>query len=275
MPELPEVETIRRDLEKALVGEKIISITYKVPKMLKPSPEVVLKGSVGKEVQSFSRIAKLLLVNLKEGGTLGIHLKLSGQLFIRQETDPEDKYNQVTFHFDNGLQLRFSEMRKFGFVKYIRDPGEVGTLLKEYGPEPLTKDFTEEVLTKLLHQSSRAVKVVIMDQKKIAGVGNIYADEALWYSKIHPERKANSLTGAEVKKLFKSINQVIKEGIEDRGTSVDTYLDAFGVKGKHDQRLKVFRRDKQPCLRCGTIVLKMRVGGRGTHYCPNCQKLGS
>lgn len=273
MPELPEVETIRRDLEKALIGEKITALTYKVPNMLKPSPEVVLKGSVGKEIQSFSRIAKLLLVNLKEGGTLGIHLKLSGRLFIRKETDPEDKYNYVTFHFDNGKELRFTEMRKFGFVRYIRDLGEVDDLLKEYGPEPLSKGFTEIFLATLLKKTTRAIKVVIMDQKKIAGVGNIYADEALWYSKVHPERKANSLTSEEVTELFKNINLVIKQGIEDRGTSVDTYLDAFGVKGTHDKRLKVFRKDKQPCPRCGTIVKKMRVGGRGTHFCPNCQKL--
>lgn len=271
MPELPEVETIRRDLEKALVGARIKALDYHVPKMLRPNPEAVVEGSVGKEIISTSRIAKLLLINLKEGGSLGIHLKLSGQLLVRKTGDPEDRFTQVVFAFDNGRELRFTEMRKFGFVRYIRDEGEVDTLLGDYGPEPLTPQFTKDVLAKILAGSSRAVKVVIMDQKKIAGLGNIYADEALWYSKIHPERRAKSLTEQETSTLFEKINFVIKQGINDRGTSVDTYLDAHGLKGGHDKNLQVFRRDKKPCPRCATIIKKIRVGGRGTHFCPNCQ----
>jgi formamidopyrimidine-DNA glycosylase len=271
MPELPEVETIRRDLEKELVGEKILDLTYKVPNMLKPTPETVVENTVGKTVQSFSRIAKLLLINLKEGGHLAIHLKLSGQLFIRNREEPEEKFTYVTFKFDNGKDLRFNEFRKFGFVKYIRDFGSLDSLLKEYGPEPLTPQFNLPAFTKIIGASSRPIKVVIMDQKKIAGVGNIYADEALWYARIHPETKAKSLTSKETKDLFKYINFVIQQGIDDRGTSVDTYLDAKGNKGGHDKNLQVFRRDKKPCPRCSTIILKSRVGGRGTHFCPKEQ----
>lgn len=275
MPELPEVETIRRDLEKELMGEKITAIDYKVPNMLKPDPDTVLKNSVGKEVLSFSRVAKLLLINLKEGGHLAIHLKLSGQLFVKKETDPIGKYTYVTFHFDNGKVIWFNEFRKFGYVLYIRDEGSLDTLLKSYGPEPLTPQFSVEVFQKMLKKTTRPIKVVIMDQKKLAGVGNIYADEALWYSKIHPETKANKLTSKEVTDLFKNINFVISQGIEDRGTSVDTYLDGLGNKGGHDKNLQVFRKNGQPCPSCGTIIKKSRVGGRGTHYCPNCQKVKS
>lgn len=273
MPELPEVETIRSDLQKELVGEKIIAIDYKVPNMLKPDPDTVLKNSVGKEVLSFTRIAKLLLINLKGGGHLAIHLKLSGQLFIKPATDTPTKYTYVNFFFDNGKNLWFNEFRKFGYVKYIRDEGSLDAILKSYGPEPLTPQFTIEVFKKMLGKTTRAIKIVIMDQKKLAGVGNIYADEALWYSKIHPETKANKLTSGEVKSLFENINFVIKQGIEDRGTTVDSYLDGLGKKGGHDIHLMVFRKDGQPCPSCGTAIKKSRVGGRGTHYCPNCQKL--
>lgn len=273
MPELPEVETIRTDLQKVLVGEKITKIEYKIPKMLQPSPKKFLDGVVGKEVLSFSRVAKLLLMHFKEGGTVALHLKLSGRLFIRSKSDPEEKYTYVVFNFDNNLQLRFSEMRKFGYVKYVCDDNEVDVIKKGYGPEPLTKHFTAEYLNGVLKKTTRAIKVVIMDQKKIGGIGNIYADEALWYAKIHPERKANSLSKAEVKALFKNINLVIKQGIQDRGTTVDSYVDAYGAKGSHSQRLQVFRRDKQPCPRCGTIIKKIRVGGRGTHFCPTCQTI--
>jgi formamidopyrimidine-DNA glycosylase len=265
------VETIKTDLQKALVGEKLISLDYQIPKMLRPSPETVLKEVVGKEILSFSRIGKLLLINFKEGGSLAIHLKLSGRLFLRSSGDAKDKYTYVVFHFDNGRELRFTEMRKFGFVKYIRDEGEKDLIASGYGPEPLSSQFTIEALAALFKKTTRAVKTVIMDQKKIAGIGNIYADEALWYSKIHPARKADSLTKKEIESLFKSINLVIKQGIEDRGTTVDSYVDANGIKGKHDQRLQVFRRDKQPCPRCATIIKKIRVGGRGTHLCPKEQ----
>ncbi len=270
MPELPEVETIRRDLQKELVGEKIISIDYIVPKMLQPNPQIVVDNTVGKTVQSFSRIAKMLLINLKEGGHVGIHLKLSGQLYVVDQKIPLEKYSYVMINFDNGQQIRFNEMRKFGYVKYIKDTSSLDTILNDYGPEPLTPQFTEESFKKVL-KSARPIKVVIMDQKKVAGVGNIYADEALWYSKIHPETKANKLTQKEIKELFTAINLVIKQGIDDRGTSIDSYLDGYGKKGGHDKNLQVFRRDKKPCSRCGTIIQKSRVGGRGTHFCPKEQ----
>lgn len=271
MPELPEVETIRRDLNDQLSGEIITAIAFKTPSMLKPTPQKVLASAVGQRIQSFSRVAKLLLINLENGANLGIHLKLSGQLFVTGKKEKETKYTQVVFSFDNGKELRFAEMRKFGFVKLIRDPGELDSLMRGYGPEPLSPQFTEAVLRELLKKSARPVKVVIMDQKKLAGVGNIYADEALWYAKIHPETKANKLTGKEVKELFKYINFTIKQGIDDRGTSVDSYLDGKGQKGGHDKNLQVFRKEQQPCPRCGSIIIKMRVGGRGTHICPKEQ----
>ncbi len=270
MPELPEVETIRRDLEKEIVGHKIVDLWFDVPKMLQPSPEVV-QTIVGRHFVSAGRIGKLLLLGIENDGTLGIHLKLSGRLFIRKQTDLEDRFTHVSFKLDDGRELRFTEVRKFGYVKLIQNAQELDKITSMYGPEPFTKDYTLNVVKNLLGKSSRATKTLILDQKKIAGVGNIYADEALWYAKIHPETPGNKVPDKQIEDLYQGIIKALEQGIEDRGTSLDDYLDIYGNQGKHAAHLNVFRQEGQPCLRCGTIVIKTRVGGRGTHYCPKCQ----
>jgi formamidopyrimidine-DNA glycosylase len=270
LPELPEVETIRRDLEKEIVGHKIIDLVYEVPKMLQPSPEKV-ETIVGRHIVSAGRVGKLLLLGIENDGTVGIHLKLSGRLFIRNQKDPLDKFTYVIFKLDDGRELRFTDFRKFGYVKLISNSEELNSIKSTYGPEPLAEDFTVDSLKKALSKTSRAVKTVIMDQSKIAGVGNIYADEALWYAKIHPETAANQLTDKELERLYQGIVKAIEAGIADRGTSVDDYLDIYGKEGGHAKNLNVFRQNGEPCSRCGTIIKKIRVGGRGTHFCPSCQ----
>ncbi len=270
MPELPEVETIRRDLEKEIVGHKIVDLWYDAPKMLQPTASKV-ETIVGRHIVSADRIGKLLLLGIENDGTIGIHLKLSGRLFIRNQSDPEDKYTHVIFRLDDGRELRFTEFRKFGYAKLIENSTELTKIKAEYGPEPLTQDFTLTALKKVLNRANRAVKTVIMDQKKVAGVGNIYADEALWYAKIHPETLASRLEETEIEALFQAIIKSLEQGITDRGTSVDDYLDIYGKEGGHAANLNVFRQDGEPCGRCGTIIKKIRVGGRGTHFCPNCQ----
>src|SRR3989344_4595685 len=273
MPELPEVETIRRDLNKELKGRKIIRLKfYNWAKMLKPSPEAVEKAISGAVISDFGRRAKLLLMHLEGGKTIAIHLKLSGQLFIRKPTDPPDRFTHVVLELDKGEELRFNDLRKFGFIKVVENKGDLEKLLSEFGPEPFTSEFTFENFKKIVMCSSRAVKTVIMDQKKIAGVGNIYADEALWRSRIHPEKPADELTSKELKELYMPILFVIKEGIEDRGTSVDSYLTIYATSCEHEKNLKVFRLNGEPCPHCGTIIKKTRVGGRGTHFCPKCQR---
>lgn len=270
MPELPEVETIRRDLEKEIVGHKIVDLWYDVPKMLQPSPEKV-EAIVGRHFVSAGRIGKLLLLGIENDGTIGIHLKLSGRLFIRKQSDPEDKYTHVAFKLEDGRELRFTEVRKFGYVKLIENGADLEKITSEFGPEPLTKEYTLEVLKKILVRSSRPTKVLIMDQQKLAGVGNIYADEALWYAKIHPETPGNKVPENQIEELYLGIIKALEQGIEDRGTSLDDYLDIYGNSGKHAPNLNVFRQEGQPCPRCGTIIKKIRVGGRGTHFCPKCQ----
>jgi|SRR3989344_3131981 len=274
MPELPEVETIRRDLNKELKGRKIIRLKfYDWAKMLKPSPEAVAKAVDGKTIKDFGRRAKLLLLHLDDHETtIAIHLKLSGQLFIRKQTDSADRFTHVILELDKGEELRFNDLRKFGFMKVVESSGDLEKLLSEFGPEPNTTEFTFENFKNIVSKSSRAIKIVIMDQKKIAGVGNIYADEALWRAKIHPTKRANELTKKKLKELYNAILFVIKQGIEDRGTSVDSYLTIYATSGEHEKNLKVFRLNGEPCPRCSTIIKKTRVGGRGTHFCPKCQR---
>lgn len=280
MPELPEVETLKRDLNKELKGRRILKLKfYDWAKMLKPDPETVKKAIEGKKIKEFDRRAKLLLMHLSSdkaglddhGTTIVFHLKLTGQLLLKKNTDPKDRFNHVIIQLDNGDVLHFNDLRKFGYIKVIKDKEELKKLLSDFGPEPLTKEFTVEVFKKILKKTSRNIKTVIMDQAKISGVGNIYADEALWRAKIHPEKTAEKLTEKEIRELFDAVLFVLKQGIEDRGTSVDSYLDVYADEGKHKKNLKVFRLDKEPCPRCKTIIKKIRVGGRGTHYCPACQ----
>src|SRR3989344_46553 len=273
MPELPEVETIKRDLNKELKGRKILKLKfYDWAKMLKPDPKSVAEAIEGKKIKNFDRRAKLLLVHLDDHGTtIAIHLKLSGQFLLKKPADPPDRFTHIVIELDKGEELRFNDLRKFGFMKVVRDKGELEKLLSEFGPEPLTPEFTLETFKKIVTKSSVKIKTVIMDQGKISGVGNIYADEALWYAKIHPERRADKLSDKELKDLYDAILFVIKEGIDDRGTSVDQYLDIYSKPGKHAKNLKVFRLNKEPCPRCGREIRKIRVNGRGTHYCPKCQ----
>lgn len=275
MPELPEVETIKRDLNKELRGRRIVRLKfYDWAKMLKSSPDAVKKAVEGKKIRGFDRRAKLLLMHLDDHETtIAIHLKLSGQLFIRKQTDAPDRFTHVILELDRGEELRFNDLRKFGFMKVVEGKNDLEKLLSEFGPEPFTPQFSLENFKKIVSKSTRAVKTVIMDQQKIAGVGNIYADEALWRAQIHPTKAANELTDKELKDLYEAILLVIKQGIEDRGTSVDQYLTIFAKEGDHAKNLKVFRLDGEPCPRCGTVIRKIRVGGRGTHVCPKCQIL--
>lgn len=274
MPELPEVETIKRDLEKHLISRKILGISFcDAPKLLQPSQQAVEEAVKGQIIEKFSRIAKLLFIHLSNKKVLAVHLKLSGRLLLRNQKDKPDVFTHVIIELNNGQELRFSEMRKFGYIKLIDGEEKHHSLLAEFGPEPMTAEFTPEVLSDKLKKTSRPVKVLIMDQSQVAGVGNIYADEALWCAKIHPSKKANELNPEEIKKLHECLEKALEEGIKDRGTSLDMYLDAWGNKGDHALNLKVFRQDGKPCPRDGTIVKKIRVGGRGTHFCPTCQKL--
>lgn len=272
MPELPEVETIRRDLSKLIVGRKILSISTDSPKQVKPSFEVVKKSAVGASINKIERRAKLLLFFLSSGEILVIHLKLTGRLLVRKKGAPPDSWQRLSLSLSGGKELRFADLRKFGWLKLLKDKAELEKLLAEFGPEPLA-DLGLAKFREILSQSARPIKIVLMDQAKIAGVGNIYASDALFLAKIHPGRAANQLKAEEGQRLFEAISKVLRAGIKYRGASDQYYLDALGHKGLYQEHFLVYNRAGKKCLRGNEKIEKIRLGGRGTYFCPVCQRL--
>jgi formamidopyrimidine-DNA glycosylase len=195
---------------------------------------------------------------------------MTGQLTVRPGDAPADKHGHTVFDLDDGIQLRFLDMRKFGRVYLVADESEVvGSL----GPEPLADDFTLSELSALVKKRRGALKPLLLNQQFIAGIGNIYADEALFVAGIHPQRKADTLTGDEIERLYRAIRQVLRLALADQGTTFDgAYRKVDGEEGEHQENLRVFRRKGQPCPRCGGAIERIVVGGRGTHFCPCCQR---
>ena len=270
MTELAEVETIRRDLTELIVGRKILDIETDSPKQVKPSVEVVKKAVVGAKIKEIKRRAKMLLFYLDNGKILAVHLKLSGRLLVRKTGTPKDSWQHVTLFLSEARELRFADLRKFGWVKLMVED-EVKKLIGESGPEPLD-DLTLKKFREILSKSSRPVKIVIMDQAKISGIGNIYAVDALNLAKIDPKKPAKSLSLREQFKLFDAVEKVLKAGIKYRGASDQHYLDALGRKGAYQEHFLVYGRRGGKCFNCGGVIEKFFLGGRGTYWCSDCQK---
>lgn len=273
MPELPEVETIKRGLQKRIVGRKIKEIVYDAPKMLQPNPKTLLASVVGTKIVKVGRRAKLILIYLSNGNILVIHLKLMGRLLFRNKRAPEDDWQHVVLKFDGDVELRFCDMRKFGFVRLIVGEKELSSLLSEFGPEPLTPEFTEGKFRDILSKTSRPIKVVLIDQKNIAGVGNIYANEALFWAGIHPEVKSNRLSGEQASRLYEALNKILKKGIKYGGAtgSDQAYRNIEGEVGRFQEHFAVYARMGEECVKCGTKIERIKLGGRGTFFCPRCQ----
>lgn len=279
MPELPEVETIRQDLNQLIVGKKICNIESDSPKQIQPSLEAVRKAVVGVKIKSVGRRAKLIQIFLDNGKILVAHLKLTGRLLVRKEDAPKDQWQHVVFRLGErgkgegeSLELRFCDLRKFGWIRLIGNEKELEKLLAEFGPEPLD-DLTLEKFKEILSRKGIPIKLVLMDQKEIAGVGNIYANEALFLAGIDPKRPARSLSLREQSKLYEALEQVLKEGIKYRGASDNSYLDAQGRKGHYQEHFRVYAQAGQPCPgSCGEKIKRITLGGRGTFFCPACQK---
>jgi len=270
MPELPEVETIKRDLSKLIVGRKILGISTDSPKQIKPSFEVIKKSAVGASIDKIERRAKLLEFFLSNKRILVAHLKLTGRLLVREKGTPPDSWQHICLSLSGGKELRFADSRKFGWLKLLKDKAELEKLLALFGPEPLDGLSPKEFQT-ILASSSRPVKIVLMDQAKIAGVGNIYASDALFLAKIHPGRAANQLKAEEVQRLFEAVKKVLRAGIKYRGASDQYYLDALGHKGLYQEHFLVYNRAGKKCSRGHEKIEKIRLGGRGTYFCPFCQ----
>lgn len=269
MPELPEVETTVRALRQPLVGQVITSVRNTWPRHIVTPTLAEMQGRIpGCRIEAISRRAKYLVFHLSHGETLIIHLKMTGHLFVTPSDSPLDKHTHTVFSLDNGQDLRFRDTRKFGRVYLVSDTGEIFDGL---GPEPLVASFTVDCLRQRLDGRTRSLKPLLLDQTFIAGVGNIYADEALFYAGLHPQRKANSLTADEIKALHAAIQKVLQLGIDREGASISDYIKPDGSKGDMQNSVAVFRRTGMPCHQCGNPIQRIILGGRSTHFCPHCQ----
>lgn len=272
MPELPEVETIRRQLLEKVCGKKITRAEVKYAGLLNVSAKEFVKAVEGAKITDIRRRAKLLIIYLSSGWSLLIHLKLTGQLICDGKSGLGQPH--LIYHFSDGLTLKHYDFRKFGYVRLIKSQELEKYLEKEkLGPEPLDKNFTLEKFRQLMARKPKAkIKPLLMDQSFLAGIGNIYAQEACFYAKILPIRRAGNLSPGEVKYLHHGLRKILQDSIHCKGTSADAYVDAFGQEGDYFSHLKVYGRGGQKCRRCGTILKEAKLAGRGTVWCPKCQK---
>ena len=275
MPELPEVETIRRDLEARLAGRRITSVTIP-PDSGKPVPVIkgldvatFREGVAGATINAVERRGKYLVLRLDTGSMLVVHLRMTGALLHRRGEAPPDPFLRAVLHLDDGSELRFTDVRKFGGL-WLTDDFEQVT--KGLGPEPLNEDFTARIVAEAVRGRKAPVKSIILDQRRIAGIGNIYADEACFAARIDPRRHGATLTEREIEALHLGVRAVLTFGIESRGASFRDYKDASGEVGSMHMHVKVFRRTGKPCYECGSIIERVVVGGRATHFCPKCQQ---
>lgn len=289
MPELPEVEVVRIGLSDLIVGKEISSVEYDWKKSFPNSVEDVNAFLIGAKITSVRRRAKVLLVDLSSAYSLVIHLKMTGQLVFRSPQASfgaghpsdsligrlPDKSTRVIFTFTDSSSLFFNDQRKFGWVRLL-PAVEIPNIdfMRKVGPEPLEADFTpDQFIKRVLRRPNTSIKAALLDQSVIAGVGNIYADESLWGAKIHPQSQVKSISKKKLHVLYDEIRTVMTLSISKGGSTDKNYVNAEGKRGSYIDFARVFRREGTPCERCGTIIQKMRVAGRGTHICPSCQVL--
>jgi formamidopyrimidine-DNA glycosylase len=296
MPELPEVETVSRDLQRWVAGATIREAVVHWDRTIRhPQPPERFTAEIsGATIRRVDRRAKTVLLHLEDGRVMTVALRMTGALIVAPPGTPDDPYARVVFHLADGRELRYRDMRKFGRIGLwpgggLRSVGagrgarsrkvaegtrryRIGEVFSGHGPEPLGRGFTVERFAERLARRSARLKTLLLDQSFIAGVGNIYADEALWRARIHPLRAADTLTPLEVKRLHRTVRQVLREGIANRGASFSDYVDAQGEEGGNAERLAVYRRTGEPCLRCGRRIERIVVGQRSTHFCPGCQR---
>ncbi|MDD5295192.1 MAG: bifunctional DNA-formamidopyrimidine glycosylase/DNA-(apurinic or apyrimidinic site) lyase [Patescibacteria group bacterium] len=296
MPELPEVETIKSELEEKIKGKKIKGVDIRLPKIINLPVKNFKEIIKGKIIEKIGRRAKLIIIKLSQNWNLLIHLKLTGQLiyphtYFRQKplasknakqskvgvgvyNGKEEKYTHLIFYFNDNSKLLFNDLRQFGYVKLLKDDEIEKIFIKsKLGPEPLDKSFTLKVLKDLLvKKQKQKIKSLLMDQTFISGLGNIYAQEICFYAKVLPTRVVATLKDEEIKNIFNGIREVLLSAIKQKGSSIDNYRDIYGKKGNYVPFLKVYQRKGQKCFRCGGRVEEIKLGGRGTSFCPKCQK---
>ncbi|MGC7845957.1 bifunctional DNA-formamidopyrimidine glycosylase/DNA-(apurinic or apyrimidinic site) lyase [Desulforudis sp. 1088] len=272
MPELPEVETIVRGLAPLITGQQIQEVEIHKAKVIAcPEPSAFAELVKGRTIERLQRRGKYILMELSGGVTMVIHLRMTGQLVYYADPAPPPKHTHLVLRLAQGW-LRFTDPRQFGRVLAVpaSELDRVGGL-KDLGPEPLDPRFTEKELCRLVNGRKQKIKALLLDQRVLAGMGNIYTDEALYLAGIHPDRPAAELTARETKALYSAVKKVLDEGIAFGGTSVRDYVDAHGVEGRFQKMLKVYGKKGEPCPCCGTPIARTVCAGRGTYFCPRCQ----
>ena len=272
MPELPEVETVRRGLERLVVGKTIEQVRVRYAKMIGTGVDGFIHDLPGQTIEKIGRRGKYLLFYLTNG-VLVSHLRMEGKYIFYPDAVPEHKHAHVFFEMTDGGTLVYEDVRKFGTMELLKkDQLEAYFTARKLGPEPTETDFLLSPFVAALSRSKKPIKPYLLEQTLVVGLGNIYVDEALWRARIHPARPAASLKPAEVKRLREQIIEVLQLGIEKRGSTIRTYRNALGEDGTMQDFLQVYGKTGQPCARCGSPIEKMKLGGRGTHLCPHCQK---
>lgn len=275
MPEMPEVEIIRRYLDKMAAGKRIMDLDIRLPRMIKwPDTEGFRALVTGRTIKAMNRRGKYLLMELDNGNEVVFHLRMTGRLVYEPTGETSDSHARVIFHLQDGASLVYGDTRTLGTIHGIK-PEERAMLkgLAEMGPEPLSAEFTPDYFYETASKRKVAIKSFLLNQKYIGGIGNIYADEALFLAGIYPLRPANTLTKEECKRLWEGVNKVIAAGIEDGGTTFRDYQNGEGGQGSHQEHLYVYSRKGEPCRSCGSPIERITVGGRGTHFCPHCQEV--
>jgi formamidopyrimidine-DNA glycosylase len=273
MPELPEVETTARGLRERIVGHKVVRVSgVDWPRMLPQTSEAELSAALERrKLISVGRRGKYLLIEFDKDRWLGIHRKMSGNLLLRPADAASEAHTHLEIEFDDRTLLRFVDPRKFGRVYLFRSSEELTDFVANHlGPDSLI-DLNAEVLAEKLRGRRGRIKPLLLDQAFLAGIGNLYADEALWEAKLHPLRTADSLSEDEITRLAIAIKQVLVLGIERRGTSFSSYRAADGTPGENQDFLNAYGRESQPCPRCGTPISRILIGQRSSHFCPHCQ----
>ncbi|KRM83948.1 formamidopyrimidine-DNA glycosylase [Limosilactobacillus coleohominis DSM 14060] len=274
MPEMPEVETVRRGLNEIADGQQIIGIDVNYGKTIENDVEEFREALVGQTIEHVDRRGKYLLFRFSNHLTMISHLRMEGSYFKQKTGTPVDKHTHVIFHFKNGTDLCYRDTRKFGRMRLVTTGEEMNYGgLRTIGPEPTEQDFKLDYFERILHKSRGKIKPFLLNQSHVAGLGNIYCDEVLWMSKINPEQAANTLTHEQAKTLRENIIKEIATATEHKGTTVHTYKNAFGDAGGFQDYLKAYDHGGEKCPRCGTKMVKIKVAQRGTTYCPHCQEL--
>lgn len=274
MPELPEVETVRRTLKRLVLHKTINNITVYWPKIIKNPVEVeqFIDALKGETIVDVGRRGKFLIIYTDQFALVS-HLRMEGKYGLFPKEEPFDKHTHVIFHFTDDTELRYRDVRKFGTMHLYKKGEEFQRPpLVDLGPEPFSEGFTADYLGSVLKKTSRKIKPALLDQKLFVGLGNIYVDESLFRSRIHPERIASSLDENEIAALHKEIVATLSEAVEKGGSTIRSYVNSQGQIGMFQLELFAYGRKGEACKICGTPLEKTTVGGRGTHFCPNCQK---